>query len=392
MRRISVLTLLAVLVLSVGSVGRPALAQEGEQESVSPDLTIFTRYPSQVVELGETTTFDLTLRATGAAQTVRLAMENAPEGWTTTFRGGGEVIRAVYVEPDNEASVDLRLQPPEDVAAGTYEFVVSARGDGISEELPLELTVEERLPPNLSFDVELPTLRGTASSTFRYDATLQNEGDEDLTVNLVANAPSGFQVSFSLSGQDVTSIPINANETKRLDIEVQPVTNVPAGTYDIQVLAQGGEVEASQTLTAEVTGQPELTVTSPDERLSGNAYAGQQTPLKVVVQNTGSAPARNVELSASTPSGWSVEFEPSRLDELSAGKQVEVTANVQPGEQAVAGDYMITMRAEGEGGASDSAEFRITVLTSTLWGVVGIGLIAVAVLVVGLAVVRFGRR
>lgn len=53
---------------------------------------------------------------------------------------------------------------------------------------------------------------------------------------------------------------------------------------------------------------------------------------------------------------------------------------------------MITARVRSDGGVSKSADFRITVLTSTLWGVVGIALIAVAVMVVGLAVVRFGRR
>jgi uncharacterized membrane protein len=37
-------------------------------------------------------------------------------------------------------------------------------------------------------------------------------------------------------------------------------------------------------------------------------------------------------------------------------------------------------------------DFRVTVRTSTLWGVVGIGLIAISVGIVGWAVMRFGRR
>ena len=53
---------------------------------------------------------------------------------------------------------------------------------------------------------------------------------------------------------------------------------------------------------------------------------------------------------------------------------------------------MVTLRAQSENAPSESAEFRVTVLTSTMWGMVGIGLIAVAVVVVGLAVMRFGRR
>jgi uncharacterized membrane protein len=53
---------------------------------------------------------------------------------------------------------------------------------------------------------------------------------------------------------------------------------------------------------------------------------------------------------------------------------------------------MVTVSARPEDGNSESADFRITVLTSTLWGVAGVALIAVAVVVVGLAVARFGRR
>jgi uncharacterized membrane protein len=53
---------------------------------------------------------------------------------------------------------------------------------------------------------------------------------------------------------------------------------------------------------------------------------------------------------------------------------------------------MLTFRAQPNEGTAKSADFRITVQTSTLWGIAGIGLIAVAVVIVGLAVVRFGRR
>jgi uncharacterized membrane protein len=87
-----------------------------------------------------------------------------------------------------------------------------------------------------------------------------------------------------------------------------------------------------------------------------------------------------------------VEFDPERIDEIPTGQQVEVTMKVRPSEQAIAGDYMITVRARPEDGATESAEFRITVKTSTMWGLVGVALIAVAVFVVALAVMRFGRR
>ena len=396
MRRILIVTLFSALIGLMVSPGLPALAQGNDPPSLAaatPGLTLFTQYPAEEVAIGENVTLNLILRTGSTPETVKLELQDLPQGWTAMFKGGGRVVEAAYVEPENDTKVDLRVDPPKDVTAGVYNFSVVARDDNGQEvKLPIQLTVTEKLPPNLNFSAELPTLRGAPDSTFRYNATLKNEGDTDLSVNLVADAPPGFQVGFKLSGQDVTNIPLAANETKRLSVEAKAFQDIPAGDYPIQVQAQGGEAQAAIDLTAEVTGQQELTVTTPDGRLSGQAYVGQVTPLKLVVQNTGSDAAHNVQLSASQPAGWKVEFEPKQLAEIPAGKQMEVTANVQPSDQAIAGDYVISLRATPEDGPAKPADFRITVLTSTLWGIVGIGLIAVAVVVVGLAVMRFGRR
>ena len=394
MRRILMVSVLSTLVLLGGLVSSPALAQDPQaQQDASPALAVFTSYPAQDAEVGEIVTLPLTLHMVGSApQVVRLSMQEAPQGWTATFRGGGRIIQAVYVQPASDSTADLRLEPPKDVSPGTYRFLISAQGDGIAATLPIELTLQEKLPPSLQLDVDLPTLKGTPTTTFRYQATLKNDSDQDSVVNLVADAPAGFQVTVSASGQEVTSLPLKANESRSLSIEVKLPPETPAGQYPVTVQAQGSNTQATLALTAEVAGQSELSVTTPDGRLSGQAYAGQQTPLKITLKNTGSAAAQNIQLSANEPSGWSVDFEPKQVAEISPNGEVGVTANVRPAEKAVAGDYMLTVSAQPEGGTSHSADFRITVLTSTLWGVVGVALIAVAVVVVGLAVIRFGRR
>ncbi len=392
-RLLITLTLLSVVML--GPWGSPVQAQGDQLQTVAPALVVFTRYPSQVVEIGQQVDFDLKFDLSGnAPQAVQLRAEGVPEGWTAVFRGGGRIINAVYIDPeaDSSPSVTLRVEPPENVEPGTYTFSVVATAGRLSSALELEVVVQDKTPSSLAFDVDLPTLRGTPTSTFRYSGTLRNEGDEDLTVNLFAEAPEGFLVTFKSVGQEITGLPLEANQSKSISIEVRPFPDVEAGTYPITVRAVGGDVEATIDLVAEITGQPELRITTPDGRLSGNAYAGQETPMKIVVQNNGTAPALGVELSASQPSGWSVEFDPPRIPELPAGQQLEVTVKIKPAEKAIAGDYMLTVRARPEQGSTESVDLRITVLTSTLWGVVGIVLIAVAVGVVGLAVMRFGRR
>jgi uncharacterized membrane protein len=394
MRTFWTFILLISLALFVLIVPAPAMAQEESPTPTStpPVLSIYTPYPSQVIGLGETSSLDINLEAGEEAQAVELEIEGLPEGWTATFRGGGEIIHSVYVKRGEETSIDLRIETPANGEPGTVNLTVIGRSDLATVEVPIELIVQEKLPPSLTFEAELPTLRGNPTTTFRFSTTLKNEGEEDLTVNLVAQAPSFFTVSFRLSGQDVTSVPLSANESKTVSIEAQPFSNVPAGSYPITVLAQGGEAEAVLELAAVVTGQPDLEVTAPDGRLSAQVNASRETPIRVIVRNTGSAPAHDIKLSSSAPNGWTVTFEPELVPEIPLGAEVEVTAKIRPADQAVAGDYVVTVRAQPGEGASQSADFRITVVTSTLWGIVGVGLVAVALGVVALAVMRFGRR
>ncbi|MGQ9614058.1 MAG: COG1470 family protein [Chloroflexus sp.] len=386
LRIISVLVLVALLVIAGAT---PVLAQENQRS-----LFFYTRYPSQEATVGDTVTFKLTLGTETTPQIVRLDLRNVPNGWTATFRGDGRIIRSAYVEPNNNATFDLRIEPPADVKAGEYQMLAVATGVSQEVTLPIALILNEKTtnPAGLSFKVDLPTLRGSPSTTFRYNVTLKNESVEEVPVSLLAEAPRGFQVDFKLSGQSITSVPFGPNESKNLSVEVRTLTDIPAGTYEIGILARGGDLQATTRLVADITGQPQLLLTTPDGRLSGEVRIGEQTEVKLVVRNNGSAPAQNIELSASPPIGWTVEFEPKQIPELATNQMVEVTAKVQPSNQAIAGDYLVTFTARPADAAAATAEFRFTVLTSTLWGLVGIALIAIAVVGVGVAVMRFGRR
>jgi uncharacterized membrane protein len=381
--------LAGLLMFMVWGFPGTALAQEGSD----PTLSIVTEYPSVVVGIGETVNLDFDITSS-ISQTVQLEVENVPDGWTTEFRGGNRIVQAVYVADEETADVQLRVTPPDDVTGGKYAMRVVARGTSGRAEFPIELIVKDKVPAQLAFETEFPTVRGGSDTSFSFSTTLKNDGDEDITVTLVADAPKEFAMSLRSSGRDITNLPIDvtAGGSARIDITAEPLTKLPVGTYPITLTATAENLEITTSLTAEVTGQPQLTLTAPDERLSGDAYIGRSTPIKLVLRNTGNSPAAGVTLSASSPAGWTVTLDPEQVVEVPADGEVEVTAHVRPAERAVAGDYMITFRAQPNEGTAKSADFRITVRTSTLWGIVGVALIAVAVAIVGMAVVRFGRR
>lgn len=313
MRTLRIISLLVMLALLIAAGTAPAMAQEGQR-----NLFFYTRYPSQEATVGDTVTFKLTLGTETTPQIVRLGLRNVPNGWTATFRGDGRVIQSAYVEPNNNATFDLLIEPPADVKAGEYQMLSVATGVSQEVTLPIALTFKEKTtnPAGLSFKVDLPTLRGSPSTTFRYNVTLKNESTEEVPVSLLAEAPRGFQVDFKLSGQSITSVPFGPNEAKNLSVEVRALTDVPAGTYEIGILARGGDLQATTRLVADITGQPQLLLTTPDGRLSGEARIGEQTEVKLVVRNNGSAPVRNIELSASPPIGWTLSLSRSRFRNL----------------------------------------------------------------------------
>ena len=125
--------------------------------------------------------------------------------------------------------------------------------------------------------------------------------------------------------------------------------------------------------------------------LSGRAEAGKEASIPIVVTNTGTAPADEIELSSSAPSGWKIEFEPKTLDAIAPGQNKEAQALVTPPEKAIAGDYAPTFTATSRGETA-STQFRVAVRLSTLWGAAGVGIIGIALLILVGAVARFGRR
>ena len=66
-------------------------------------------------------------------------------------------------------------------------------------------------------------------------------------------------------------------------------------------------------------------------------------------------------------------------------------ALLTPSDKSLAGDYQANIRAASKGETA-SSQFRITVGTSTVWGLAGAGVIGVALLLMLGAVARFGRR
>jgi uncharacterized membrane protein len=383
--------LLAVLFIVTTSVAAGA----ADKPSGVTGLFLTTRYPALTVRSGETTTIDISLRNFNLPpQQVALSVPQLASGWKATVLGGGQPIESAIVGPDAEEKLQLRLEPPSGAGPGSYSFLVEAQGGGSTLKLPITVTIGQELPAKLKLTTNFPALRGTATTSFKFKVTVANDSGRDATINFSADAPKNFQVTFTeaYGTQQLTSIPIEAGKSKDIEAAVALPRDIPAGDYKLLLHAKSEAASADLDLAITIIGQPRLALAGEGGRLSGEAYAGQDSQLTLVAKNDGSEAARDVEFSATAPEGWKTSFDPKELPELDAGKSQSIKVTLTPAARAIAGDYQTTIRASSAGGQSESANFRITVLTSTVWGAVGIGIIAVALLVVVFAVARFGRR
>src|SRR5579864_2598110 len=382
----------ALVFVIVGFLAAAAFA--ADQPAVT-GLYLTTRYPALTVKAGETATIDLSVHNYKLPpQELTVSVPDIAAGWKATILGGGQPVAAVEVAPDSDERLQLRLEPPSGAGPGDYHFTVEAKGGNQDQKLPITVTVGQEVPAKLKLTTSFPDMRGTVTTSFKYKVSVTNDSGRDTTLNLSADAPKNFQVTFTeaFGSQQLTSIPIEAGKSKDIDVALTIPHETPAGDYKLSVHAKTDQASADLPLTLTIIGQPRLALAGEGGRLSGEAYAGQDGELTVVLRNDGSEAARDIELSATAPEGWKSSFEPKSIPSLAAGATQNVKVTLTPSPRAIAGDYQTTIRASATSGISESANFRITVLTSTLWGAIGIGIIAVALLVVVFAVARFGRR
>lgn len=360
--------------------------------SAAEGLDVSTPYPAVAVAPGSEATFDISVR-TAAPGRVNLDLLDVPAGWTATLRGGGFVVDGVQTAGEEPATVTLELQVPPD-ASGSVQIILRATTAGrLTTDLPLSLRVEADAAGDVTMTTDFPSLRGPTGATYRFTLDLANDTSEDLTFAVEAQAPEGWQATAKVTGQEqAASAIVEAGGNVGLEVEVTPPEDAQAGAFPLAVTATSGGRTVSADLAIEITGSYSMTLTTPDDRLNFSGTAGGEIRQTLIIENTGTAPLEGLALSQSAaPTGWTVRFDPAQVPPIAPATRGEVTAIIQPSGDAIAGDYQVSIEASNEN-TSATQQFRVTVETSLLWGLMGIGLIVAVLAGLWFVFRRYGRR
>ena len=265
------------------------MAAAGFAQADAPKgLFLVTDYPAQTVRAGEIATIRVKLTNAGLPpEPVALSLAGVPAGWKVDILGGGQPVASAMPGVNQDVALQLRVDVPKDAQPGSQKIALSAKGPLTqAPDLVFTLTVGTEAPAKLSLKSRLPSLRGTPRSAFEYTVTVGNDSGKDLTVALSAQSPANFQTTFSegFGSNEISSIPIEAGQTKDIKVKVTPPRDVKAGDFPVLVKVASEGATAELRLTLQVTGQGKLALSTKDGRLSGEAEVGKSAAYTLVVE------------------------------------------------------------------------------------------------------------
>jgi uncharacterized membrane protein len=278
-------------------------------------------------------------------------------------------------------------------------FAVSYGNDSSTSRLNQAEEKEE-----IILDSKYPVVSSYAGSYFSWDVDLTYKGGESPKVfDLNVTVPEGFLYTigpgYGESGEikairldPERSYPESVKVTMRSYVWVVP----DPGDYNVVIEVSSGELKSDLQLTAVVTAKYDLDMEPTTGRFNTEVTPGKDNFYKIDVINSGSADIDKIIFSSKvrgTPPGWSITFNPEKIDVLKMGDTREVEVNIKPASKTIAGDYMVNISCEPEAkNAFANAEIRVTVLTPTIWGWVGVGIVVLVVIGLVFLFLRLGRR
>lgn len=365
-----------------------------------PSIKLSTPFPHIEINLGQEISLEIEVKNLGVQyETLNLTVSE-PENWNAALRSGDYVVKTVSLAPGENQSMELIVFYPEGENFGSYvlEITASDKVGNIVDSLDIIIDITEVSQIGkfgIVITSESPTVEGPGGSKFTYQIRVSNKSGEDRTIDLFSYAPQNWTVTFKPRFEDtvIRAVSTQAGESSRLDVEISPPPNVEAGKYTVSIQASSDPYEDNVILTVIITGTYMLSLSTPTGLLSLNAPQGEETLVPVIVKNEGSGQLTNIEIVSTQLPGWEISFEPNRVPFIPPNASAQVNVVIRPPNDSIPGDYEVRLRASAEPFfPSYTINLRVTVLGSTLWGIVGILLIVLVV--VGLFVIfwRLGRR
>ncbi|MEM1509831.1 MAG: NEW3 domain-containing protein [Thermofilaceae archaeon] len=318
-----------------------------------------------------------------------------PDDWKASVSSStGGLIGEVYLQPNNALQATLQINVPRETLPKTYTVTVVL--DGIQpmlrDSFTLSIVVTSgspliRLTP---LTPHVDTYAGKSGS-FRFE--LVNLGDADCLVGFnVTGLPEGYRWTITdLQGNAVSQVYLKAGGSSELSLSVSvpPLAEPSVATFVLKAFTKESNDEAA--LSLGVLGRYELSFVTQSFYLEMNP--GSSEVFNVQVKNTGYSLLTNVALSlVSTPSGFSVDVNPTRILLLKPGETATFTVSLAADATVDTGDYYLSFMVKTDQTDALSRDLHVYVKPTSSIVYIALAVITILMAVVIIVYRRFGRR
>jgi len=367
-------------------------------EGLEQRVKLSTPFPSVELKVAQQSIFKIKIQNVGADEDSFNLTVLSPLGWETSLKSGALVIKSVYLEAGENRELDLEIIPPAGEKSGVYAFTINAFSkdgvlqDSLSMKVGLPLAVVQS---GIIISSLLPSIEAASGESVEFRLNVINKNTYDELIFFTASYPQGWVMTFTPSYETVAirSLEFAPSENQVIVAKITSPAGATPGTYKIDVVAQAEEFKETVSLTVFIIGKYSVTLSPTNSMVSFDAEQGKPTPFSFYVNNTGTAPLKDISIFSDKPDGWDVKFDTTTISTISAKSVQEVRAVITPLQDAIPGDYVVIIYCSNYNlGLSFNLNYRVTVKGSIAWGYLGIGIIVILIGVVFLIYRRLGRR
>ena len=328
-------------------------------------ITLFSSVIKRVTSPGNTLKLSFTVTNNGDLAEYVVFNTSASEGWETRVLDSIGQIESVLLNRGSQ-SLYLEVKVPAS-ANSTGAITLTATGTSaaslVFELTPMRSTDEiQLLSTYLSISEEL-------SKTIELPLTVSNTGEVDKTVNLEAEVPAGWTVTFKTStNMLVKSLYLKSGDSLSMKIVLKPADNAPIGDYEVVVKAVD-QTEILDSLALgislmEAAGELEVISTFTDVTVT----AGSSINFPIAVWNTGEKDALCLLTVPMAPDNWKTVFISGDIEVssllIAAGESTTVKLMVTPPNSVETGAYVLVASVASDDGTETLLSFNINVAGS----------------------------
>ena len=280
----------------------------------SKAFILMSDYPAVTLRPGETSTVTLRLHNYDLApERLALSVAGVPTGWTATLMGGGQPVAAAMPATNASVSLELRLDVPKNAAVGTQTLTVTATGGTTKAAAADRGHAGQGSAGQADGDAAASRTARHLEVELRVSAQHQERQRQEADRQPVRASAAEFRRLLHRAvrqpGAQRRADRCRPDQGREAQSARRRTRPRPAPTRS----SRGSRPRTPRRradLALDITGQPKLDISGREGLVSTRASAGKETTVPVVITNTGTAPADDVELCGSAPSGWKVTFDP----------------------------------------------------------------------------------